>query len=89
MYDELEYQLGSMSKSSSGHSSSLLVKLTNRTSGLVEDEMKDLDEGAGTLSILASHKVNYLAFIVDLPSRGVYRIFPSGEDSIFDGVLFL
>jgi len=57
MYDELEYQLGSMSKSSRGHSSSLLVKLTNRTYGLVEDEMKDLDEGAETLSILASHQV--------------------------------
>ena len=89
MYDELEYQLGSMSKSSRDHSSSLLVKLTNRTYGLVEDEMKELDDDAGTLSILASHQVNYLEFIVELLSRGVYRIFPSGEDSIFDGVLFL
>ena len=63
MYDELEYQLGSMSKSSRDHSSSLLVKLTNRTYDLSENEMKELDDGAGTLSILASHQVNDSSFI--------------------------
>lgn len=56
LYDDLQDKLGSIQSSNTDQQSNVLVKLQNRTFGLVEEEKKELEEGGG-VSILASHQV--------------------------------
>ena len=59
LYDDLKDKLGSIQSSNTDQQSNVLVKLQNRTFGLVEEEKKELEEGGG-VSILASHQVGFL-----------------------------